>query len=108
MRALIALPGRTLALWLSAFISPTVYFLLLLLASRSAVAGPLAALLVWLLFVVPVVALLVCEWAVWRSEMTVVWKIGWMLFTLVAMLFQTGVLLACIRAILVTAIGYAQ
>ena len=35
-------------------------------------------------------------------------KIGWMLFTLFAMLFQFGIILVILRAILVTTIGYVQ
>jgi len=60
------------------------------------------------LFFYPVVALLICESVVWSCNKTVGRKIGWMLFTLFAMLLQFGIILVILRAILVTAIGYAQ
>ena len=94
--------------WLSAFLSPTAYFLLILLANKLQIPR-LPATLVWaLLLFIPVVALLVCESVVWACSKTIGGKIGWMLFTLAAMLLQFGLLLVILRAILVTAIGYAQ
>ena len=93
--------------WLSAFLSPTACFLLLLLANKLKINLPEP--LVWsLFFVVPVVALLICESAVWSCRKTVGRTIGWMLFTLLAMLLQFGIILAILRAILVTTIGYVQ
>jgi len=56
----------------------------------------------------PCGCLLVCESVVWACSKTIGGKIGWMLFTLAAMLLQFGLLLVILRAILVTAIGYAQ
>jgi hypothetical protein len=96
--------------WLSAFLSPTAYFLLILLANQSQMPRLPATLatLVWaLLLFIPVIALLVCESVVWSCSKTVGRKIGWMLFTLAAMLLQFGIILVILRAILVTAIGYA-
>ena len=93
--------------WLSAFLSPTACFLLLLLANNLRINLP--AMFVWsLLFVIPVVALLICESVVWSCSKTVGRKIGWMLFTLVAILLQIGIILVVLRAILVTMIGYVQ
>jgi hypothetical protein len=93
--------------WLSAFLSPTVYFLMVLLADKFQINLPQT--LTWLLFfLIPVVALLICEWVVWSCSKTVGRKIGWMLVTLLAMLLQFAMILAVLRAILVTAIGYAQ
>jgi len=40
--------------------------------------------------------------------MTVGWKIGGMLFTLLAMLLQFGILVVVIRAILIAVTGYAR
>ena len=108
MRALIAQPGRRLAVWLLAFFSPTLYLLLLPLAGRSELVGQFGSVVVGLFCLVPVVALLVCEYVVWWSRMTVAWKVAAMLFTLVAMLIQVGILVVIIRAILIAAIGYAQ
>ena len=101
-RVLILLPPRSLAVWLSAFFSPTVYFLLLLLADSFHVPSPPDVFVASLFYLIPVVALLVCASVVWLSSMTAARKIGWMLFTLFAMLLQAGILLA----IMITATGY--
>lgn len=93
--------------WVSAFLSPTAYFLLLLLASKSHINVP-GTLAGSLFFLIPLVALLICESVVWSGSKTVGRRIGWMLLTLLAMSFQFAILLAMLRAILVTAIGYAQ
>jgi hypothetical protein len=93
--------------WLSAFLSPTACFLLLLLASKFQINLP--GTFVWsLLFLIPVVALLICESVVWSCSKTVGRKIGWLLFTLLAMLLQFAIILAILRTILVMAIGYVQ
>ena len=97
-----------LAVWLCAFFSPTAYFLLLLFADRFHVAAPPEILVASLFFLIPVAALLVCGYIVWSSSKTFARKIGWMLFTLVAMLLQFGVLLVIIIAAISAAIGYAQ
>ena len=93
--------------WLCAFLGPTVYFLLLLLANKFQIHLPQTFTLS-LLFLLPVVALLICERAVWSCSETVRCRIGWMLFTLLAMLLQCAIILAILRVILVAAIGYAQ
>ena len=61
-----------------------------------------------LFFLIPVVALVVCESVVWSCSKTVGPKIGWMLFTLLAMLLQFAIILLVLRTILVMAIGYVQ
>lgn len=105
MREMIQPAWSRLAVWLCAFISPTVYFFSLLLADRYHVQIALPENIVAsLFFLIPVLALVVCELVVWRSSMTKARKIGWMLFTLVAMALQFGVHMA----LLVAAIGYAQ
>jgi hypothetical protein len=92
---------------LSAFLSPTAYFLLLLLANKFQINLPQTV--AWsLFFLIPLVALLICGSVVWYCSKTVVRKIGWMLFTLLAMLLQFAIILAILRVILVAAIGYAQ
>jgi len=91
--------------WLSAFLSPGACFLLLLLASKFQIELP-KTLTLSLFFLVPVVALLVCESVVWSCSKTVGRKIGWMLFTLLAMLLQVAIILAILRMILVAAIAY--
>jgi hypothetical protein len=101
-------PGSGVVVWMSTFLSPTGYFLLILLAARSGIPK-LPETLVWALFIViPVVALLVCERLVWCWSKTVGGKIGWTVFTLLGMLLQFAILVVILRIILVTAIGYAQ
>jgi hypothetical protein len=97
-----------LAVWFCAFFSPTAYFLLLLSADRFHVAAPPEILVASLFFLMPVVALLVCGYVVWVSSKTIARRIGWMLFTLVAMLLQFGILLVIVITALTAAIGYAQ
>jgi len=94
--------------WLAVFASPTAYFLLLLAASELHVPK-LPATVVWsLLFVIPVVALLVCESIAWSRSRTLGAKISWMALTLFVMLSQFGIILVILRAIFVTRIGYVQ
>ena len=98
----------SVVVWLSAFLSPTAYFLLMLIANKSQIPSP-PATFVWSLFLlIPVVALLICESVVWSCSKTVGRKIGWMLFTVIAMFLQFGIVLVILRAIIVTAIGYVQ
>src|SRR6476620_2005681 len=112
MNASIPRPRRSLpvwlstVVWLSAFLSPTVYFLLLLLASTFQINLP-ETVAGALFFLVPVVALLICESVVWSCSKTVGRKIGWMLFTLLAILLQFALLLVILRMVLVTMLGYA-
>jgi hypothetical protein len=113
MNASIPQPRRSLSVWLStvvwlaAFVSPTAYFLLLLLANKLQINVP--ETFAWsLFFLIPVVALLICESVVWSCSKTVGRKIGWILFTLLAMLLQFAIILAILRAIIVAAIGYVQ
>jgi hypothetical protein len=113
MNASIPQPRRSLSfwsstvVWLSAFLSPTAYFLLLLLASKSQI-NLHETFAVSLFFLIPIVALLICESVVWSCSKTVGRRVGWMLFTLLAMLLQFGIILMFLRVILVAMIGYAQ
>jgi hypothetical protein len=114
MNASIAQPRRSLPVWfsvggwLSVFLSPSCYFLLILLADRFHIPSPPEALVWSLFFLIPLVALAICESAVWSRSKTLGRKIGWMAFTLLAMLLQFGSILVILRAILVARIGYAQ
>jgi hypothetical protein len=65
-------------------------------------------LVVTLFFLIPVIALLVCGRVVWLSTTTTARRIGWMLFTIVSMLLQFGLLLVIVIAAITAAIGYAQ
>ena len=102
MRAFIPLPRRSLTIWLAAFFSPAVYFLLLMLADRFFVPSPPDIFVASLFYLIPAVALVVCGSVVWLSSLTVARKIRWMLFTLFAMLLQFGFLLT----IVIVATGY--
>ena len=93
---------------MSTFLSPTGYFLLILVAARSGILKLPETLVLALFIVIPVVALLVCEWWAWCWSKTVGGRIGWMVLTLLGMLLQFAVLVVILRIILVTAIGYAQ
>jgi hypothetical protein len=95
-------------IWLAAYVSPAAYFLLILLANKLQIPNLLARFLLLLFFLTPVIALLICESVAWSCSKTVGGKIGWMLFTLLAMLLQFGIIVVILRAILLTAIGYAQ
>ena len=113
MNATIPQPRQSLSfwsstvVWLTAFLSPTAYFLLLLLAGKFQIKVP-ETLVGSLFFLIPVVALIICESVVWSCRKTVGRKIGWMLFTLLAILLQCGIILVILRAILLTMIGYVQ
>lgn len=97
-----------IAVWLCAFFSPTAYFLLLVLANNLHVPAPPEILVASLFFLIPVVALLVCVYVVWVSNKSIARRIGWMAFTLVAVLLQLGIYLVIISAAIGAAIGYAQ
>ena len=114
MNASISQPRRSLPVWfsvggwLSVFLSPSGYFLLILLGDRFHIPSPPETLVWSLFFLIPLVALVICESVVWLCSKTVGRKIGWMTFTLLAMLLQFGIILVVLRAILVARIGYAQ
>lgn len=104
MLASIPFSRRALAIWLCAFLSPSVYFVVLLLADRFHFARSIPeAFVASLFFLIPACALLVCESVVWSARMATARKIGWMLFTLLAILLQSGIILA----IIIAATGYA-
>lgn len=95
----------SVVVWLSAFLSPTAYFLLMLLANKFQIPSLPAKFVGSLLILIPAVALLICESVVWSCSKTVARKIGWMLFTFLAMLLQLAILAVIIRAILIVTIG---
>lgn len=109
MRPLIPQQGRKLSaltIWLAAFLSPIVYCLLLMLADRFHVPAPPEVLIGALFYLIPVSALLVCISVVWLSGMTVAGKIGWTLFTIIALSVEFGILLVIITAAITAAISY--
>jgi hypothetical protein len=106
MRGLIPLPLRNVIVWLAAFLSPSAYFLMLLLINAFHAPAPPAILVVTLFILIPVGALVVCESVVWRSGMIGTRRIGWMLFTLFALALQVGILLVIIMEAVTAAISY--
>lgn len=105
----IPLSLRTLPFWLFAFFSPSIYFVLFLLASRFHVAPSLpAAFYVTLFFLTFAGALLFCMGVSWAAEMPLTRKIGLTIFTLLGLLLQFGIVAVILRAILITIIAYPQ
>jgi len=91
------------AVWLAVFLSPTGYFLLLMMLNSLQVPAPPESLVVALFCLVPVVALLVCGTMVWLSRVR--WKVGWLVLTVLAMSFQVGILLVIIVIAVTAAIA---
>jgi len=89
-------------------VSPTAYFVLLIFADKLHAPAPPAVLVVSLFFLIPVIALLVCGRVVWLSTTTRARRIVWLLFTIVTMLLQCGVLLVIVIVAITAAISYAQ
>ena len=106
MSALIPLSRRNLTVWFLAFISPSAVFLLLVLANTFQVPSPPEFLVPALFILVPVGAVVICESVVWRSGMIGARRIGWMLFTLLALALQIGILLIIIIEAIAVAISY--
>lgn len=100
--------GLNAFVWLSAFFSPTAYFLLLVLAGRFQIQMPPPIFVATLFCLIPAAALWFCEAVIWRAAMRVASRITWMLFTLLAMLLQIGVMVVIVHAILITRIAYPQ
>lgn len=106
MTASIPLPLRSVFVWLAAFLSPSAYFVSLILVDTLQLPPPPAPVVVTLFFLIPVGALVVCESVVWQSGMIGARRIGWMLFTLLAMALQVGLLLIIILEAVAVAISY--
>jgi hypothetical protein len=98
----------SVAVWLAAFISPTVYFVLLLIVDRLHVPAPPESIVVALFCLIPVVALLVCGRVAWKSPLDRRWRIGWLVVTVLGMVLQCGVLLFIIISAITVAISPAQ
>jgi hypothetical protein len=101
--------------WLALLLSPTGYCLLLMITYR--MQGPalpqsfvvlLQSCVVLLFCLIPVVALLVCGTVVWRSKLRVGWRVGGLVLTVLAMLFQVGALVVIIVSAITVAISPAQ
>ena len=92
-------PRRQLLVWLAAFVSPTGYFLFLMLADCLGLAAPPEAVAAALFFGLPLVALGVCGWAVGGANLPTRRKVAWLAFTVVGLALQCGAILALIMAV---------
>jgi hypothetical protein len=90
------------------FLSPTAYCLLLLVWYRSQMPAPPQGLIVSLFCLIPVVALLVCGTAVWRTDLRGSLRVGWLVMTVLAMALQVGVLLVIVVTAIKAAIALPQ
>lgn len=100
--------GLRSAVWLAIFLSPTSYFILLLMADNWHLPPPPEGLIVALFCLIPVAALLICGTLVWRSRLTQRWRVGWLAVTVLAMLLQCGALFVLLVASISAAIAPVQ
>jgi hypothetical protein len=105
MCALTVSSRRTQVVWVSAFFSPTIYYLFLMAVGASRLPAPPESVVAGLFFLTPVAALVVCETVVWRSTLTTRNKVLWTLFTLVGIAAQFAVAVLVIQAFLTAAIS---
>ncbi len=101
MTAFLLRPRRNFVVWLVAFVSPTGYFLLLMLGDRLGLASPPDGLAAALFYGLPLVALAVGGWAVWASDLPKPHKVAWLFFTVVGIAVQFGALVLLIIAVTV-------
>jgi hypothetical protein len=99
---------RSAAIWLAMILSPTAYFLSLLIADRLQAPAPPERLVVALFCLIPFVALLVCGTVVWLSKLTARWRVGWLVLTVLAMSLQLGILFVIIVSAISAVIAPAQ
>lgn len=94
--------------WLAAFLSPTVYVLLVMIMDRIQAPAPSEGMVVLLFCLIPVVGLLTCGMVVWSSKLSLRWRVGGVVFTVLAMLVQCGVWLAIIVSAITVTISPVQ
>ena len=95
-------------LWAAAFLSPTLYALMLVAWATLRAPAPPAALVVALFCLIPVAALLFCVTKVWRSGSRPAWRVNWVVLTVLGMMLQMGVLLLVIVSAITVAISLPQ
>ena len=96
------------AIWLALLLSPTGYFLLLMMADRFQLPALPESVVVSLFCIIPVVALFVCGRLLWQSRLRINWKVAGLALTVLAMLFQVAVLMVIIISAITAAIAPAQ
>ncbi len=94
-------------MWLAVLLSPTAYVVFVVALCRLRMPVPPQSVVVALFCLIPVVALLVCAGVVWLSKLRVPWRVAWLVLTVLAMLFQVGVLLVIIVSAVTVAISPA-
>jgi hypothetical protein len=99
---------RSVAIWLAVFLSPTGFFLLLMTMDKWHVAAPPESLVVSLFCLIPIMALLVCGRVTWMSNLNLRWRVAWLVVTVLAMLFQFGILFVIVVSAITAAISPAQ
>jgi hypothetical protein len=95
----------TVAFWLAVLLSPTGYFLALMIADRWHVAALPEGFVMALFCLIPLVALLVCGTLVWTSKVTRNWRGAWMVLTVLAWLFECALLFVIIVSAITAAIS---
>ena len=98
----------SMPVWLAVFLSPTAYVLLLMIMDRLQVPAPPEGFVVLLFCLIPVVALLACGTMVWRSKMSLAWRVGGLVLTVLAILIQCGVWFVIIVSAISAVIAPAQ
>ena len=94
-----------MAIWLTAFLSPTGYVLAVITLCRLQMPAPPGLFVVVLFCLIPLSALLVCSTVAWLSQVRRGWRVGWLVLTIVAMLLQCGILVVLILSAVTAAIS---
>jgi hypothetical protein len=93
------------ALWLVAFVSPTVYFAGLLMMAKLEFPAPPFWFLVGMFFLLPVAAAWCCLRVAWQAPWERNWRIGWIVLTILGMLVQVAVQVLVILSAITVAIS---
>lgn len=92
-------------IWLAAFVSPTALVFLLGFLDRMRAPAPPESMVAALLCLTPLAAFLTCSTVVWRSGMSLGWRIAGVVLTLLAMSIQCGVWFLIIVSVIAVAIS---
>lgn len=94
-----------MVIWLTVFLSPTGCVLAVISLSRLQIPAPPGWFVVALFCLIPPAALLVCSIVAWLSQVGRGWRVGWLVLTMLAMLFQFGFLVVIILSAITAAIS---
>src|SRR5579884_3636955 len=108
MRTPVLQRAKNIAIWLAAFFSPTIYFFALIFAGHFHLRAPSEKWIAALFVLIPMAGLFVCCAVAWKSNPTKPRRIGWLVFTLLAMAVQCAVLFFLIAALTTAAISLPQ